>query len=192
MPEKKIEIDKDINSSSSLEDEQFSLNNYQIMTIKENYNSFSSSVETKVVLNVFDVASCILRKTGKISTMKLQKLVYYCQAWSLVWDEQPLFPEKIKAWSNGPVIGELFFQLKGLFQVDENDLLVGNYRKLNETQIETIDAFLKHYGDKSAQWLIELSHMEIPWKNARIGLSEGERSSRIIELDKIAEYYSSL
>lgn len=155
-------------------------------------DSSSTNEQTNVHTNVFDVASYILHKLGRISTMKLQKLVYYSQAWSLVWDEKPLFSETIKAWANGPVIGELFYQLMGLFLVDENDLVIGNYNKLNEPQLETINAVLEHYGDKSAQWLIELSHMEEPWKNAREGLSEVERSSRIVELDKIAEYYSSL
>lgn len=213
MLEKKIEIDKEIDTSSLLEAEQYPLNNYhiekdiisssleaekfsltnnQVVKINENKKSFSSSEETKVEVNVFDVSSYILKKTGKISSMKLQKLVYYCQVWSLVWDEQPLFPEKIKAWANGPVIGELFFQLKGLFQVDEDDLLLGNYRKLNDTQIETINAVIDYYGDKSAQWLIELTHDEYPWRKARIGIAEGDRSTRIIDLDSIAEYYSSL
>ena len=31
--------------------------------------------------------------------MKLQKLVYYSQAWSLIWDEKPLFEEEIEAWA---------------------------------------------------------------------------------------------
>ncbi len=161
--------------------------------IMQSIDGYSSTNEqTNVHTNAFDVATYILYKLGRISTMKLQKLVYYSQAWSLVWDEQPLFQEEIRAWANGPVVSELFFQLKGLFQVVENNLLLGNFRKLNDTQIETIDAVLDHYGDKSAQWLIELAHSEDPWKNARIGLSESERSSRIIELDKIADYYSSL
>ena len=43
--------------------------------------------------NVFDVAKYILEKLGTLSTMKLQKLCYYCQAWSLVWDDTPLFDE---------------------------------------------------------------------------------------------------
>ena len=206
MLEKTIKIDKEIKSSSSIDDNQFSLKNFTFKQIEEEDNSFSCSEdtkvekdnsfscseETKVEVNVFDVASYILKKIGKISSMKLQKLVYYCQVWSLVWDEQPLFPEKIKAWANGPVIGELFFQLKGLFLVDENDLLVGNYRKLNHTQIETIDAVIDYYGDKSAQWLIELTHDEYPWRKARIGIVEGDRSTRIVDLDTIAEYYSSL
>ena len=62
--------------------------------------------------NVFDVAKYILEKLGTLSTMKLQKLCYYCQAWSLVWDDTPLFDEKFEAWANGPVCRELFFHTK--------------------------------------------------------------------------------
>lgn len=192
MHRKPIELEKESDSSSSVEEKQFSLTNFQLILENDNDNNFSYSEETKVEVNVFDVASFILSKTGKTSTMKLQKLVYYCQAWSLVWDEQPIFPEKIKAWANGPVIGELFFQLKGLFQVDLNDLLIGNSQKLSSNQMETIEIVLDYYGDKSAQWLIELTHNEFPWQNARVGIPEGIRSNRIIELDSIAEYYSSL
>ncbi|MBC8146611.1 MAG: hypothetical protein H8E98_01335 [Bacteroidetes bacterium] len=39
------------------------------------------------IISVYDVADYILKQVGYITTMKLQKLVYYCQAWSLVWDE---------------------------------------------------------------------------------------------------------
>ena len=41
--------------------------------------------------SVFDAATCILSRAGGMTAMKLQKLVYYAQAWSLVWDERPLF-----------------------------------------------------------------------------------------------------
>lgn len=58
--------------------------------------------------NVFDVAKYILEKLGTLSTMKLQKLCYYCQAWSLVWDDTPLFDEKFEAWANGPVCRNCF------------------------------------------------------------------------------------
>src|SRR5260221_11586367 len=59
-------------------------------------------------VSVFDVAAYIIKKMGPVSAMKLHKLIYYCQAWSLVWDERPLFQEKIEAWANGPVIRDLF------------------------------------------------------------------------------------
>lgn len=42
---------------------------------------------------VFDVAKYVLKQLGSITTMKLQKLVYYCQAWSLGWDGKPLFAD---------------------------------------------------------------------------------------------------
>lgn len=44
-----------------------------------------------------DVATQILEQLGPMSAMKLQKLVYYCQAWSLVWDDRQMFSEQIEA-----------------------------------------------------------------------------------------------
>lgn len=44
-----------------------------------------------------DVAAAILERTGPLDTFKLQKLVYYAQAWHLVWDNEPLFEEPIEA-----------------------------------------------------------------------------------------------
>ena len=46
--------------------------------------------------NVFDVAQYILKKSGTLTTMKLQKLLYYSQAWSLAWDGVPLFKRSLK------------------------------------------------------------------------------------------------
>lgn len=66
-----------------------------------------------------DVAAYILKRMGQMTAMKLQKLVYYSQAWSLVWDEAPLFNERIEAWANGPVVRELYEAHRGQFQVSE-------------------------------------------------------------------------
>lgn len=140
--------------------------------------------------SVFDVASYILKKIGETSTMKLQKLVYYCQAWSLVWDENPLFEEKIEAWANGPVVRDLFFFHQGMFKISY--VAIGNPNLLNEEQKETIDAIIKYYGDKKAQWLIDLTHSEEPWKQARADLPISVRSDKEISLESMAEYYSSL
>ena len=66
---------------------------------------------------VHDVAAAILEREGPMTAMKLQKLVYYCQAWHLVWDEEPLFPERIEAWANGPVVHALYDKHRGSFTV---------------------------------------------------------------------------
>lgn len=140
--------------------------------------------------NVFDLANYILSKTGEISTMKLQKLVFYCQAWSLVWDEKQLFDEQIEAWANGPVVPALYQAHKGMFTIA--NLPTGDSSKFSKNQLETIDKVLEVLSPKPAKWLIDLTHMESPWLNARQGLSTSERGNNIISLESIAEYYSSL
>lgn len=137
-----------------------------------------------------DVAAYILEKKGLMTTMKLQKLVYYSQAWSLVWDERPLFNEEIQAWANGPVVRELYDAHRGQFQVSTWER--GNVSALDEKAKETVDAVLKFYGDKTGQWLSDLSHMEAPWKDARTGLAPTDRSEAEISPAAMSEYYGSL
>ena len=143
--------------------------------------------------NVFDVAKYILEKQGAMSAMKLQKLVYYSQAWSLVWDDEPLFSNRIEAWANGPVVRDLYDRHKGQFQVsagDFSDCISGG--DLSDAQKDSIDTVLSAYGDKSAQWLSDQTHSELPWIEARKGLSDADRGNQEINLAVMSEYYSSL
>ncbi len=144
-------------------------------------------------VSVLDVAAYILEQQpigNPLTAWKLQKLIYYCQAWSLVWDEIPLFKEKILAWANGPVVKELYNKHKGLFYVKE--MLNGNQKHLSINQKDTIDHVLKAYGEKSAQWLSDLTHLEKPWIEARVGLEPGERGAAEIQLSIMHEYYSGV
>ena len=138
---------------------------------------------------VRDVAEYILRKKRRLTAMKLQKLVYYSQAWSLVWDDAPLFPESIEAWANGPVVPVLWEAHRGKY-----DLVTvgGSPEALNPTQRETVDAVLATYGDKTSHWLSELTHSEDPWREARRGIPDGQRGSAVITWAALADYYSSL
>lgn len=122
--------------------------------------------------------------------MKLQKLVYYSQAWSVVWDERPLFPERIEAWANGPVVRELYDLHRGSFEVAEWPR--GDAAKLTAEERTTVDSVLQFYGSRSAQWLSDLTHREQPWLAARRGLPDGERGNREITLSALEEYYASL
>lgn len=140
--------------------------------------------------DVFDVSAYILSKTGPISAMKLQKLVYYSQAWSLVWDERPLFDEQIEAWAGGPVVRELFNAHQGEFMVSSEPN--GDIAALDEDATDTIDAILRTYGDKSGKWLSDLTHSEKPWQDARRGLPEGARGSNEITPAAMANFYSNL
>jgi len=142
--------------------------------------------------NVFDVAAYILEKQGLMSAMKLQKLVYYSQAWSLVWDDAPLFANKIEAWANGPVVRDLYEKHKGNYQVSKNDIARFASGNLSDNEKDTIDNVLGAFGNKSAQWLSDQTHSEDPWLKARNGLTDSERGNREITLESMAEYFGAL
>ena len=150
----------------------------------------NGKVEGKIEMaSVYDVAEYILSKTGRITTWKLQKLVYYAQAWHLVWDEEPLFPEDIQAWANGPVCPDLYKKHQGFFHVST---IRANPDALSEGERETVDVVVAHYGDYSGQQLSDLTHSEPPWMNARKGIPTRVRGNRVISHESLAEYYGSL
>jgi uncharacterized phage-associated protein len=148
-----------------------------------------ATVARERLKSVHDVAAYILQLQGEMTAMKLQKLVYYCQAWSLVWDEEPLFEEEIQAWVNGPVVPALYERHKGKFKVRSWN---GNPSNLTDNQRDTIRKVLEFYGNKPSQVLSDLTHREAPWVDARSGLGSGERGDQEITHAAMAEYYGSL
>lgn len=143
------------------------------------------------MVQVTDVAQYLLEQIGCMTTIKLQKLVYYCQAWSLVWKETSLFESKIEAWANGPVSPELFSSHKGRFEIKASEK-IGESTKLTSHQKEVIDAVIDTYGGKSSQWLVELTHLENPWRDARENVPAGQRCNKEITLSAMHDYYSGL
>ena len=143
---------------------------------------------------VFDVAKYIVDNCGEMDTWKLQKLVYYSQAWSLVWDEQPLFDSKIEAWANGPVCKDLYERHKGMYTVGPSTPIWdgANPDALTANERETIDVVIKDYSDKPGHWLRALTHLEDPWKQAREGIPLMERSNKEITHESMRLYYGSL
>jgi len=140
--------------------------------------------------SVHDVAAYILHKTGEITAMKLQKLLYYCQAWSLVWDDEPIFNARIEAWANGPVVPQIYRLHRQNYYVSEWP--EGQRNNLTSSERDTVRAVLKKYGDKSSLWLSELTHREKPWRDARRGLGSLDHGNNEITRAAMAKYYSSL
>lgn len=142
-------------------------------------------------MSVFDVARYILDRTGEISTWKLQKLCYYAQAWTLAWNDKPLFEEDFQAWANGPVCPALFDAHRGAYTI-KPEMIHGDPSKLDAEQIENINIVLNGYGDKDAYWLREQTHAEMPWKSARGDLPEGALSRAVISKESMGLYYGGL
>lgn len=146
--------------------------------------------------SVFDVANYFLKVVnrdagGSITHLKLQKLVYYAQAWHLVFTGKPLFPEKLLAWVHGPVCVELYNKYRDLgFQNLEEP--AEKIHEFTEEEKETLDAVWECYGDFDGKYLEELSHQESPWQEARIGLAPGEHCNNEISLDLMKQFYTKL
>ncbi|WP_447045323.1 Panacea domain-containing protein [Vreelandella sp. H-I2] len=63
------------------------------------------------------IANAFIRKArdsgnNDLTPMKLLKLVYIAHGWSLGINNRPLFLEEVQAWKYGPVIPELYEQVK--------------------------------------------------------------------------------
>ncbi len=147
-------------------------------------------------IHVNDVARYILDKLFEkngcsITAWKLQKLVYYCQAWSLVWDERLLFQEEIEAWTDGPVCRALYELHRGRMNLEPMDI-EGDPSLLDDKAKETIDGVLDFYGDKSGNYLRELTHMERPWKETRGDTKPGYSSNAVISPELMRQYYGGL
>lgn len=140
---------------------------------------------------VFDVAKYILEWQSPMSTWKLQKLCYYCQAWHYTWTERPLFAETFEAWRNGPVCPDLFHEHQGKYMVSAAEIK-GNSGNITADEKESIDAVLDDYGKMEPYDLRELTHFEDPWKNARGGIPESYPCNNEITLESMGLYYGGL
>ena len=106
-----------------------------------------------------------------------------------MWDERPLFNERIEAWANGPVCPALYERHRGMFHIGN---VAANPDILDQDARETIQGVLDYYGPMSAQYLSDLTHMEAPWRTARGDLPSGAYCSREITHASMAEYYEAL
>jgi uncharacterized phage-associated protein len=120
--------------------------------------------------SIFDVAHYILKTIGgDVSTVKLQKLCYYAQAWHLVRYGTELFPEEFEKWDNGPVCKELYETHKGKFSVNKHQIfpeLCADAEFTNEEH-GTLEYVLDRYGPMNGNELSLMTHEEDPWKNAK-------------------------
>ena len=128
--------------------------------------------------NAFDVTNFFLAKSqddeAEISNLKLQKLLYYAKGFHFAIFEEPLFPEKIYAWTHGPVIPEVYHEYKNFKGNPITDLPAdyGAKNSLSKEQIDLLDEVWSVFGQFSAWKLRDMSHNESPWINHEKDASE--------------------
>lgn len=145
------------------------------------------SVEKWFIKNNIDVASSSLD-----GHYKLQKLLFYSQAMSLVVKNEPLFSNNFEAWPNGPVARQAHFHFK-VARIAETltkkDLEnIDNVFSPTELKILQIINFV--YGGDSAQDLIDRTHAEKPWYDLKDKAMQ--KSNPIISMESIKSFYKPL
>lgn len=142
------------------------------------------------VANVQDVVERFRELVPGVTGKKLQKLLYYAQAWSLAWDGQPLFPDDFEAWVEGPVVRSVYADERyGTNSYQPGP--AGNAATLSAAQNATIESVAAMYGARSGEWLSRLTHREAPWRTARAGLAATEASQNRISKVEMSAFYSS-
>lgn len=141
--------------------------------------------------SVFDVASYILGKADLdegdgITHLKLQKLVYYVQGFSVVLLGRPLFPEAIEAWPHGPVVPDLYKSYRDFGPNVIDKAQNGTPDNLTTEEKALIDDVFSVYGEYSASKLRNLTHNETPWMEAE------NKEDVTISIDSLRSFFPSL
>lgn len=126
-----------------------------------------------------------------ISNKKLQKLLYYAQAWSLVIRKGRLFNDKIEAWVHGPAIRNIYIQYKRFgFNPIEKEFDSHKIEAIPQDIKKFLDEVWGVYGNKDAGYLEMLTHSETPWQEAREGLQGSENSENLISVKSMRDFYT--
>jgi uncharacterized phage-associated protein len=122
-----------------------------------------------------------------ITNQKLQKLLYYAQAWHLALYNRPMFPEEFQAWIHGPVEPTSYaaYASSGHGPIASANAIWS----LPAKSLKHIEDVFESYGRLSAFDLERLACSEPPWVAARNGLAPDEPSDSIVKKEAMSEFY---
>ena len=158
--------------------------------------------------DIQDVATycgLVLLKEGMtVTPLKLQKILYYVQAWMMVFfDKQLLFEDQPQAWVNGPVYPSVYerFKTTGRYtQLKKEDFITegvltdainayADKLALTPNQINVLNKLVLIYGSKNQDQLVFMTHCEMPWSIARGDLEPFENSETPISFEDMYDFY---
>lgn len=119
------------------------------------------------------------------TNMRVNKLLYFAQAYSLKHLGYNLIEEPFEAWQYGPVVRDVYntFQVNGKYGIDKVDFDTDILSR--EEQLYLLDIALM-YDDVSTSKLMKISHVDGgPWETVY-----NSTSKKVIPLSLINEYYA--
>jgi uncharacterized phage-associated protein len=140
---------------------------------------------------IADYILCECRERGELLTnLKLQKLLYYAQAWHLAAKGEELFQEDFQAWIHGPVLLSQYHRFKD-FKWKQIDVELAK-PAIDQEISPFLDEIINVFGSEAAVALEIMTHRELPWKEARGDLAPHEPCNNWISKQTMANYYKSL
>jgi len=141
------------------------------------------------MLTARDVAQFFIMKglddeESGISNLKLQKLLYYAKGFHQAIFDEPLFPEKLWAWTHGPVVPDVYHEYKKYGRGPITELEYDPTPKLAEDQTELLNEVWSVLGQFSAWKLRDMSHNEKPWL-------DHEKDASMIEDEELSAYFKT-
>jgi uncharacterized phage-associated protein len=113
----------------------------------------------------------------------LQKLLYYGQGWSLALLGRPLFPQPIEAWTNGPVVSDVYQVYKAngwqpIGPADDASPVV-----VSDAVASLVQMVWRRYAGFTPRELADMTHKEPAWLEARGSLGADARSNTHLSLE---------
>lgn len=138
------------------------------------------------------------RKRGiDLNPMQLLKLVYIAHGWSLAITDEPLIKNRIEAWDYGPVIPDLYHEVKqfGRGSISSYDHLP--FILIESELFPLINQVIDAYGSLKAFELSALTHkLGTPWnkikENWNNGLGKRLVRNPLIPNDEIKKHFLEL
>lgn len=124
-----------------------------------------------------------------MTNLRIQKLLYYVQGWALAARGRPLFTERIEAWKKGPVVRSVWqlYTCHGRSPIPSEEAFIGT--RLSPADKMFIRSVWEGYKKNSAIALIEMSHSEKPWIEARAGIPDSDPSDAEISNETMESWF---
>lgn len=125
-----------------------------------------------------------------LTNLRLQKLLYYAQAWSLVIRESELFSEEIQAWRHGPVVPKVYYALPNDQGADcIHPVFFEDAPSLDKEDAIFVRSVWEAYNQYSALKLSRMTHEERPWQKAWGGRPLDGTGTDPIQVDDLEDYF---
>jgi len=138
------------------------------------------------------VANSIVRFSAEygdlITNLKLQKLLYYAQAWHLALHNEPLFDDHFEAWVHGPAQPSVYRAFKNFASKPIVIPEDAPFENAKEAWLHIADV-LQAYSGYSAYQLELMTHREQPWLEARGDLPPDAPCNEKINTNTMREFY---